>query len=194
MVCIYILELENNKYYVGKTANPTSRFEDHQNGNGSEWTRLYKPLRLIEVIEGDDYDEDKYTFIYMNKYGIENVRGGSFSQIHFSKETREILTRILNGSNNNCFNCGDKNHFVRECKIPRFTKQEDYVFVENEKSSLKTFSDNVFDFISAGFSYFFSSDPVKTKQTLFCQRCGRNSHNIENCYAKRDADGFLIRD
>ena len=38
MVFIYILELENNKYYVGKTTNPNFRLEQHFNNSGSHWT------------------------------------------------------------------------------------------------------------------------------------------------------------
>ena len=32
MVTIYVLELENKKYYVGKTNNPEVRFEQHDLG------------------------------------------------------------------------------------------------------------------------------------------------------------------
>jgi len=35
MVYIYILELENYKYYVGKTTNPNFRIDSHFNSNGS---------------------------------------------------------------------------------------------------------------------------------------------------------------
>jgi predicted GIY-YIG superfamily endonuclease len=36
MVFIYILELQNNKYYVGKTNNINFRFEQHFNSAGSQ--------------------------------------------------------------------------------------------------------------------------------------------------------------
>ena len=66
MIFIYILELENKKYYVGKTTNPNFRIESHFNSNGSYWTKKYKPIRLYQLIPNcDDYDEDKYTRINM---------------------------------------------------------------------------------------------------------------------------------
>ena len=65
MVFIYILELENNKYYIGKTTHPEFRIEHHFNSNGSAWTTKYKPIRLYALIpDCDDYDEDKHTKIY----------------------------------------------------------------------------------------------------------------------------------
>lgn len=116
MVYIYILELENNKYYIGKSNIPDIRIENHLNNNGSEYTKLHKPIRLIEIISDcDDYDEDKYTLQYMDKYGINNVRGGSFSEIQFSEEHIKIINRMINGAKNQCFLCGSKTHFVKNC-------------------------------------------------------------------------------
>ncbi len=66
MVYIYTLKLNRGKYYVGKTSNPHFRIESHFNSDGSRWTKIYKPLKLLELIQGDDYDEDKYT---KNVYG-----------------------------------------------------------------------------------------------------------------------------
>ena len=37
MVNIYVLQLENNKYYVGKTNNPSLRLEQHFNNSGSAY-------------------------------------------------------------------------------------------------------------------------------------------------------------
>ena len=54
MVFIYIIELENNKYYIGKTSNPDFRINQHFNGDGSMWTRKYKPIRLYSLIPNCD--------------------------------------------------------------------------------------------------------------------------------------------
>ena len=76
MVYIYVLKLIKGKYYVGKTSNPRFRLDNHFNKNGSEWTRVYKPINIHQIIpDCDDYDEDKYTIKTMEKYGINNVRG-----------------------------------------------------------------------------------------------------------------------
>jgi len=117
MVHIYILELQENKYYIGKTNNPQIRINSHFNSNGSAWTRKYKPIKVLELIpDCDDYDEDKYTRIYMDKFGIENVRGGSFVTIELDKNTVKYLKRMSNGTNDKCFICSKDGHFARDCK------------------------------------------------------------------------------
>ena len=47
MVHIYILQLENNKYYIGKTNNPSFRINDHFTGKGSAWTSIHKPISYL---------------------------------------------------------------------------------------------------------------------------------------------------
>lgn len=116
MVYIYILKLEKDKYYVGKTINPSFRLASHFNAYGSAWTKLYKPIKMIELIpDCDDYDEDKYTLRFMDKYGIDNVRGGSFVQIKLNDMEKEMLMKMINGTNNKCFKCGTSGHFVKDC-------------------------------------------------------------------------------
>jgi len=54
MNTIYILKLEDNKYYVGKTKNINNRILDHFTNNGSEWTKKYKPIEIINEYKSDD--------------------------------------------------------------------------------------------------------------------------------------------
>lgn len=125
MVYIYALILEHGKYYIGKTNNPRFRFETHFNSNGSEWTKLHKPLNIVEVIpDCDDYDEDKYTIQYMNKYGINNVRGGSFATITLAPQTINIINQMCHGANNRCFACGIVGHFAKNCKNVKKDKKK----------------------------------------------------------------------
>ena len=116
MVYIYVLQLDKDKYYIGKTNNPQFRLESHFNLQGSEWTKLYKPIQILELItDCDDYDEDKYTLIYMDKYGIDNVRGGSFTTIELDKSTKDQLEKMNKSANDKCFKCGELGHFAKYC-------------------------------------------------------------------------------
>ena len=82
---IYILKLSNDKYYVGKTSKSViDRFNTHKRGLGfgSSWTKLHTPIKILDQFASVDiFDEDKYTKKYMKGYGVENVRGGSYSNI-----------------------------------------------------------------------------------------------------------------
>lgn len=113
---LYVLVLKNDKYYVGKTSNISRRLKDHFSGKGSEWTRKYSPIEIVEVIKNfDDFDEDKMVKKYMKRYGIENVRGGSYSQIILSREQLNCLTKELETAKNACFRCGQPGHFIKNC-------------------------------------------------------------------------------
>ena len=80
---IYCLELEQGKYYVGITYNLNFRYAQHKASEGSGWTKLYKPLRIVEVISEDVSRkmEDIVTKQYMERYGAETVRGGSWCRV-----------------------------------------------------------------------------------------------------------------
>ena len=155
---IYVLKCEQNKYYIGKTNQTVSeRFKEHKWGDGCEWTRKYKPLKILVNIIGDDFDEDKYTKMYMKKYGIDNVRGGSYTSIYINKDIRSYLENEIIGSSNKCYKCHKTGHFVKECDELDDNELDDndiQIFIE------------------------------KLINESRCFECGRKGHYKNKCYAK----------
>lgn len=84
---LYLLELEQGMFYIGSTGNVQRRFEAHRRGNGAKWTKLYKPIRVVEqrclgrisaknacILEQEMFDD------YFLKYGY-SLRGGGKCQV-----------------------------------------------------------------------------------------------------------------
>ena len=89
---IYILQLEHGKYYVGESKDPVKAMEEHREGLGPFWTRIHKPVRMEAVFPFKPKEElDLYTKTTMRKYGIENVRGGSFQDARLKDIDRHRL-------------------------------------------------------------------------------------------------------
>ena len=98
---IYTLELEQGKYYIGRT-NSIGKIPNIL--MNSEWIDKYKPIKIKNVISSNnEYNVDKYTINYMNMYGIDNVRGGSYKSIVLNKEIIEHLKQICNELNTRCY-------------------------------------------------------------------------------------------
>ena len=51
----------------------------------------------------------------MAKYGINKVRGGSYTTKELSEEQYNLLTKEIRGATDACFRCGRKNHFIKDC-------------------------------------------------------------------------------
>ena len=77
---LYVLNLEQNKKYVGMTNNLNIRLSQHYDGSGAKWTRLYKPISVERIIypATENDIENKITLELMQMYGKDNVRGGSY--------------------------------------------------------------------------------------------------------------------
>jgi len=217
MVYIYCLALEKDKYYIGKTNNPQFRVQDHFSNNGTSWTKKYRPIHLIEIIKDcDNYDEDKYTLQYMEKYGINNVRGGSFCEIVLTNSNITTIQQIIKGANDKCYICGNRDHFAKECKnINKQTKNFVNTEKMNEKCTCPTsyisshrrskcalnkfmaMFDDEYENID---KLIITTPPVPTvnirpdnnKSSNVCYRCGRNTHYANKCYATIHLDGHKL--
>ena len=201
MVFIYTIKLKQGKYYIGKTTNPKFRLNTHFNYNGSAWTKQYKPIEIIELISNcDDYDEDKITLKYMEKYGIDNVRGGSFVQITLNAELKNTIKRMITSTNNKCFICKKPGHFANSCKHKQNKTQqfssnfEEEYYSESEEEfdsdEYDSESEEEFDF-DGTFSYKKKNNYYK-KSLVNCYRCGRKGHYASSCFAVKHVKGYYI--
>ena len=46
---MYILECSNGKYYTGSTKNLERRLNQHQSGEGANFTKKHSPVKLVYV-------------------------------------------------------------------------------------------------------------------------------------------------
>ncbi len=110
---LYILKLEESKYYVGVTSKtPEYRFQQHKNGfAGAAWTKKYKPIKIMDTKflgnityeEAEKY-ENKVVRAYIKVHGLNSVRGGDLRDADdyiqrfgwiYLKDNWEVLTVII---------------------------------------------------------------------------------------------------
>ena len=134
MVNIYVLELQGKKYYVGKTNHTFQRFNQHKTGSGAKWTQKHKVKDLFAFHKDmKDSDENKITIQMMKKYGVRNVRGGSWTKVNMTEAEIKRLENKINArgrrrrttktpqkkarasKKNSCTRCGRTSHTVEKC-------------------------------------------------------------------------------
>lgn len=85
---LYVLQLDNDKWYVGVTAKtPHEELARHKAGNGVEWTRESKPVKVhyakdFGAVAEDKVREfeDRVTLKYMERYGVATVRSDNMGE------------------------------------------------------------------------------------------------------------------
>lgn len=114
---VYVLRCRKGKFYIGKTSNLQKRLKEHlKMKNGSKWTKIHKMIALEEVIvNAKKEDEDRVTLEYMKKYGVKNVRGGSYSRVLLTSSEESHLKRMFCTSEDLCYNCNKNGHFSQNC-------------------------------------------------------------------------------
>jgi len=114
---IYCLELEDGYYYVGKSHDVASRYLAHVEGEGCTWTRIHKPIKIVEILEGvNTFEEDRMVKQYMGLYGVDKVRGGAYIHENLSLDEINFLNREIWSAQGRCIRCGRDNHLAKLCR------------------------------------------------------------------------------
>lgn len=186
MSTLYVLQLEDDKWYVGKSDDIQNRLNQHKSGKGSAWTKLYKPIKVYETKKINSiHDETNATLDLMKKYGIDNVRGGAYCQIDLPDEIESSIKHQINSNTDKCYECGKPGHFANKCP----NKQDEEEVWECD------YCDREFDtqFGAIVHERTCKSKHKETKvQTGKCYRCGREGHYSPDCYARTHVKGYSL--
>jgi hypothetical protein len=117
---VYVLRLENGKYYVGSSEYIESRIQAHFVGHGSSWTKLYKPIeRLVPLTSPMSHLESWERLEFINRvlcHGIDNVRGWAYTSSYLTLEELYKLLQDIAEAKNLCRRCFRDSHFISSCK------------------------------------------------------------------------------
>lgn len=99
MSLLFIIKCQQEKYYLGLSNSFVSIFFTHyENHNNISWLNIYKPIQIVHIEHFFNFNKLNNSVIYyMFVYGIENVRGGSYTNINLSNQQYiEITQKIQN--------------------------------------------------------------------------------------------------
>lgn len=161
---LYHIELQDGKHYVGVTNNLQMRYQQHVLGKGSEWTKSHPPIKYPESMEVVGlFDEDNEVKRLMMIHGIDNVRGGSYSNIVLTKEQRLALESEITHAKDECFKCNNFGHYAKDCP-------------SNKTVIMKHFNE---------LDHYGKDCPLDKTVVMKCFICGKLDHYGKDCLSNK---------
>ena len=91
----------------------------------------------------DETDVDFYTRLFITKYGIDKVRGGTYSQLELSKQDIYDITHYPVDMHLTCNQCSMKGHKRHLCPFLRnsFDKKDTIVDIDDDSKNIEDIQD-----------------------------------------------------
>ena len=139
---IYVMKLQDDCWYVGKTEDIPKDIKRHFTQTKIPWMLLHKPIFMESCYRNaSPFDEDRYTKEYMLKYGVDKVRGGTYTAPYLAAEQRQAIQRELWGVQGLCIVCGEP-HASNECPSKSVDKSsETEPFIQPRRTFHQWFRD-----------------------------------------------------
>lgn len=202
---IYVLQLENNYFFVNRSNNVLYNIFNQFNNKGFNFTKKFKPIKIIEITEEVLIDDLKNkTIEIMLQFGWKYVRGYIWKQ-EFLISPPNIIKKLLknnkfcnnnNFDNNNSENIIDNNNFdnnnpeniidnnieddieeLNKLMIINFKKNEEF-YINYSKSK-----NNKCNFINCNKNAFYNF--IYSNKPLFCFKHKLNNmvrFGISRCF------------
>jgi len=165
---IYVLRFSEEKYHIGKIDGFERLLEYIKKQVVHPCGPEYKYIEIAETLFGDAYDVDKYVIIYMTKYGVDNVRGGSYNTKKLSMDQQLSIHRTICAATDTCTACGFYGHKIQDCK-------EDICYKCGRAGHL--------------YNRCHAQEHSLGGDLNGCKRCGRSDHWAIRCNRSKDIFG-----
>ena len=129
---VYVLELADGYFYIGRTKSLNNRLQKHKKGNSVFFVGRHPMVKLEKVFayENEDcdiFDEEAIFYRYAKMYGIDKCRGGRYTEIELNAEDTKTIRDILNNSEDNaCYLCHQSGHYFKTCPLVKCNNCQKY--------------------------------------------------------------------